>query len=194
MVWSEFQLWYSETVPTIDALYETRRQLLTILEKKQITDFLILNEPKYLLLRVETDDQNRNEIREALADLVGQSQGRFARVAVDNWSPEDDARTRILNAARALGLQLQDGTGWKIAGREPLNKLWVPTDDDLNTKIREFTIFMTKVVGQFTKAYVDQMPRRMTDRWLGSVMTHLLLNSISVNNYEEEEIRSFPYV
>jgi hypothetical protein len=194
MVWSEFQLWYGETIPTIDALYETRRQLLTILEKEQITDFLILNEPKYLLLRVETNDQSRNEIGALLTDLVTESQGRFARLAIENWSPEDDARSRILNAARALGLQLEDGRGWKIAGREPLNKLWVPTDDDLDTKIREFTIFMTKVVGQFTRAYVGQMPRRMTDRWLGSVMTHLLLNSISVNNYEEDEIRSFLYV
>jgi len=194
MVWSEFQLWYGEMVPTIDALYETRRQLLSILEKEQMTDFLILNEPKYLLLRAETNDQSRNEIGGLLTDLVTESQGRFARLAIENWSPENDARSRILNAARALGLQLEDGRGWKIAGREPLNKLWVPTDDDLDTKIREFTIFMTKVVGQFTRAYLGQMPRRMTDRWLGSVMTHLLLNSISVNNYEEDEIRSFPYV
>lgn len=194
MVWSEFQLWYGERTPTIDALYETRRQLLTILEKEHLPDFLILNEPKYVLLRVEVDDQGRAEIERLLNDLVAESQGNFARVTVESWSPEDDARGRILSAAGKLGLQLQDGKGWMITGREPLNRLWIPTDDDLDTKIREFAIFMTKVVGQFTRAYISQMPRRISDRWLLSVMTHLLMNSISLHNIEEDEIRAFPYV
>jgi hypothetical protein len=177
----------------MDTLYETRRQFLSILEKKNITDFLILNEPKFVLLRVEVNDPVRAEIEKLLIELVTQSQGSFARVTIENWNPEEDARSRILGAARQLGLQLQDGRGWKIAGREPLNRMWVPTEDDLDTKIREFTIFMTKVVGQFTRHYVNQMPRRINDRWLFSVMTHLLMNSISLHNIEEEEIRAFPY-
>ena len=114
---------------------------------------------------------------------------------VENWSPEDDARNRIISAARQLGVQLQNGKGWRIAGRDPLNRLWVhAADGQLDTKTQEFAIFMTRVLGQFTKAYLRQMPRRTDDRWLLSVMMHLVMNSISVNNYEEDEARSFPYV
>jgi hypothetical protein len=153
-----------------------------------------LNEPKFVLLRVEVNDPVKVEIEKLLIDIVSESHGSLGRVTIENWTPEDDARNRILGAARQLGLQLQEGKGWKIAGREPLNRTWVPTEDDLDTKIREFTIFMTKVVGQFTRAYVNQMPRRINDRWLFSVMTHLLMNSISLHNFEEEEIRAFPYV
>ncbi len=178
----------------MDVLYETRRQLLPILEKQNILDFLILNEPEFVLLRVQVDDPSRGEIEKLLVDLVAQSQGNFARMTIENWSPEDDARGRIVSAARQLGLQLQDGQGWMIAGREPLNRKWVPAEDDLDVKTREFAVFMTKVVGQFTRAYVNQMPRRIGDRWLLSVMTHLLMNSISLNIIEENEIRRFPYV
>jgi len=179
----------------MDVLYTTGRQLLTIVEKKKIRDFLTLNEVKFVLLRVQADEQEKAEIEKLLIDLVAQSQGHFARVAVEDWSPEDDARNRILSAARQLGVQLQDGKGWRIAGREPLNRLWVPASDgQLDTKTQEFAIFMTRVLGQFTKAYLSQMPRRTDDRWLLSVMMHLVMNSISVNNYEEDEARSFPYV
>jgi hypothetical protein len=179
----------------MEVLYTTGRLLLTIVEKKKIADFLILNESKFVLLRAQADEQGKAEIEKLLIDLVAQSQGKFARVAVENWSPEDDARDRILSAARQLGIQLQNGKAWRIAGREPLNRLWVPAaDEQLDTKTKEFAIFMTKVLGQFTKAYLNQMPRRTDDRWLLSVMIHLVMNSISVNNYEEDEIRSFPYV
>ena len=197
LVWCEFQLWYSDAdrPPAMDVLYATGRQLLTIVEKKKIADFLILNEIKFVLLRVQADEQGKAEIEKLLIELVAQSHGHFARVAVENWSPEDDARNRILSAARQLGIQLQNGKAWRIAGREPLNRLWVPSaDGQLETKTQEFAIFMTKVLGQFTKAYLSHMPRRTDDRWLLSVMMHLLMNSISVNNYEEDELRSFPYV
>jgi hypothetical protein len=80
-----------------------------------------------------------------------------------------------------------------IAGREPLNNLWVPDKDDLELKIEEFSVFMTKVVGKFTRAYFQNMPRKIQDRWLLSVLIHLLLNSISLDQIQEKETRDFPY-
>jgi hypothetical protein len=177
----------------MDTLYETRRQLLPILEKHNIQDFLILNEPEFVLLRMQVNDTNKMDIEKLLIDLVAQSKGNLSRVTLESWSPENDAKERILGAARQLGLQLQPEKGWMIAGREPLNKMRVPAQDDLDVKTSEFALFMTKVVGQFTRAYVKHMPRRTNDRWLLSVMIHLLMNSISLNNFEENE-REFPYV
>ena len=72
--------------------------------------------------------------------------------------------------------------------------MWIPAPDDLDLKTKEFAIFMTRVVGKFTRAYVEQMPRKVDDRWLFSVLIHLLLNSITVDQLQENETREFPYV
>ena len=41
------------------------------------------------------------------------------------WSPEDDARNRILSAAERIGLQLLPGKGWKVVGFEGYRiELW----------------------------------------------------------------------
>ena len=77
--------------------------------------------------------------------------------------------------------------------REPLIKNWVFAEDDLELKVSEFSKFMTKVVGKFTKAYFKNMPRMAQDRWLFSVLLHLLLNSISMDQMQEKETREFPY-
>jgi hypothetical protein len=186
-------MWYGEKVSR-EALYDLRRKVLPILDSHKIGDFLVLNEPKYVLLRVNIGEDVKRTIEESLNRLVRESQDAFSRVTVDTWNPETDARDRIFGAAQRLGLRLQDGKGWKIVGREPLNRQWVPMPDDLESKIAEFSNFMTKVVGKFTRAYVEHMSGRMEDRWLLSVMLHLLLNSISLNQFEENEAREFSYV
>ena len=191
--WHEFRLWYGEKLSR-QRLYDLRRDLLLILDKHGIDDFLVLNEPKYVLLRVEVEEEIGKGIEKSLKDLVEQSKDEFSRITTEKWVPEKDARDRIGAAAQRLGLKLEEGKGWMIAGREPLNRMWVPALDDLELKVREFSIFMTKVVGRFTRAYVEQMPRKTDDRWLLSVLLHLLLNSISMDQLEENEAREFPYV
>jgi hypothetical protein len=191
--WYEFRLWYGERLAR-ETLYELRRLVLRILEKYHIEDFLMLNEPKFALIRVQVSEETKSGIEHSLKELVNASQGAFSNVSIETWVAENDARDRILGAAQRLGLQLQEGKGWMIAGREPLNRQWVPTSDDLNLKIQEFAAFMTRVAGKFTRAYVEHMPRRIEDRWLLSVVLHLLLNSVSVDGVQENETREFPYV
>lgn len=191
--WCEFRLWYGEKVD-IAKLYNLRKLLLPILDEHKIEDFLVLNEPKFVLFRVEIEEETKKDIEKSLKELVEQSEGTFSRITIEKWIPEQDARDRILGAAQRLGLRLEEGKGWMIAGREPLNRNWVPTEDNLDLKIKEFAVFMTKVVGKFTRAYVKEMPRIIKDRWLLSVLLHLILNSISVDKIQERESREFPYV
>ena len=193
MEWCEFRLWYGEKID-IEKLYNLRKLLLPILDKHKIEDFLVLNEPKFVLFRVEVEEETKKDVEKSLEEIVKQSEGTFSRVTIEKWVPDQDARDRILKAAKKLGLRLEEGKGWMIAGREPLNRNWVPTEDDLDLKIKEFAVFMTKVVGKFTRAYVKKMPRMVEDRWLLSVLLHLLLNSISVGQVQERETREFPYV
>jgi len=191
--WCEFRLWYGEKVD-VKTLYNLRKLLLPILDEYKIEEFLVLNEPKFMLFRVEVEEETKKDIEKSLEVLVEQLESTFSRVTIEKWDPEEDARDRILGAAQRLGLKLEEGKGWMIAGREPLNRNWVPIEDNLDLKIKEFTVFMTKVVGKFTRAYVKEMPRIVKDRWLLSVLVHLLLNSISVDKVQERETREFPYI
>jgi hypothetical protein len=186
-------LWYGGRV-TLETLYSLRKLLFPILDRHHIPNFLVLNEPEFVLLRVEIEENTEKYIAESLQDLINSSEGLLSRVTIEDWSPEKDAEDRILGAAQRLGLKLDEGKAWMIAGREPLNRQWVPTEDDLQLKTKEFSIFMTKVAGRFTRAYVEEMPRPIKDRWLLSVLIHLILNSISVDQVQEQETRDFPYV
>ena len=193
MLWSEFQLLYGEKI-NAEKLYGLRKLLLHILDKYKIDDFLVLNEPKFVAFRVEVDEKTKKSIHGKLKTLVSESEGAFSDVEYDTWNPQKDARGRILKVAKDLSFKIEEGKGWMIAGREPLNRLWIPAEDDLELKIKEFSTFMTKVVGKFTKAYVKNMPRMIQDRWLLSVLFHLLLNSISIGVVQEKETREFPYL
>jgi hypothetical protein len=191
--WSEFRLWYGKNV-NVEKLYNLRKLLLPILDKHHIEDFLVLNEPEFVLFRVEVEEKTKEDIEKSLKTIAEQSEGVFLRVTIENWIPEEDSKNRILGAAQRLGLRLEEGKGWMIVGRESLNNLWIPAEDNLEMKTKEFAIFMTKVAGKFTRAYVKEMPRMINDRWLLSVLLHLLLNSVSVNQIQERETREFRYV
>jgi len=138
--------------------------------------------------------KTQKKIKKSLDKIVQKSQYTFSKVTVAKWDSEKDAYDRIIEASKRIGLKLEEGKGWMIPGREPLNKTFVVTGDDLNLKIEEFSTFMTKVVGKFTKAYFKEMPRRIHDRWLLSVMVHLLLNSLSYDQIQEDEVRKCPYI
>ena len=61
MEWCEFQLRYGKKVD-IEKRYNLRKQLLPILDRHKIEDFLVLNEPKFVLFRVEVDeDTEKNQ-------------------------------------------------------------------------------------------------------------------------------------
>jgi len=193
MEWHQFKLWYGDS-PGPEKLYTFRKSLFPILEQHAIENFLVLNEPEALYFRIETKFGNLKEIEEKLNTLVSQSGKLFSKVTHEKWSPEEDARARILAAAQRLGLRVEEGKGWKIVGRDPLNHLWIPTVDELDLKTNEFATFMSSVLGKFTRTYVEQMPRYVDDRWLLSVLVHLILDSISINQFQEQDVREFPFV
>jgi len=191
--WCEYKIWYGEKADT-DKLYDFRRALLPILDEHEIEDFLVLNEPNFVVFRVEVDEDTMKGIKKSLEGIVEKSEDVFSRVTIDRWNPEQDARDRIIGASKRVGLKLEEGKGWMITGREPLEGKWISMEDDLEMKIREFSTFMKKVAGKFTRAHVEEMPRIIKDRWLLSVLLHLLLNSISIDQIQEKEIREFPYI
>lgn len=84
--------------------------------------------------------------------------------------------------------------GWKVLGRGQTDGNWVAGPDDLERKVEEFARFMTKVAGNFTRAYLNEFQERVDDPWMLSVFIHLLLDSVSVWQNSERRARDFPYV
>jgi len=202
-MWQQFDFYLSQNMLSLypnseyyDRLFHFKKRLLPILDKYHIKDFLILDEGRYFLLRVEVSDEVANQMKEDFDSLV-HGNSDFDRVVPTTWEPENDARARILGAReRAVqGLRISfedipDG-GWKIEtwceGR------WIAKHDDLSLKTEKFAKFMSKVMGRFTRAYLEEMPERVDDRWLLSVFVHLLLHSISEQRFEKET-RAFPWI
>lgn len=201
--WLELQIRYSDEFmnsPDWQILYKFKRNcLLPILEKHSITDFLTLDEPKFVLFRAEVDENTLTKIRGDIQDYINEDPN-FSNINVVDWSPEKDARDRILGAKqRALegGVFFPGGVpegGWKIVGRGRINKNWVAGPDDLERKVEEFARFMTKVTGRFTRVYLKEIEEGVDDPWMLSVFTHLILDSVSVWQNLEKMARDFPSI
>lgn len=191
--WREFRLWYAGTLNPDDLFAFKRTYLIPVLEKYGINDFLLLDEPKFLLLRVEVEDTLAKRIRSSLKDSM-QSGALFSRLTVAGWSPIADARKRILDARQRAKVpaQIPKG-GWMIKGKAQ-DGTWIAAPENLDKQVTAFSSFMCRAVGKFTKVYLKEMPYRVEDRWLMSVFLHLVLNSISVWQTQENEIREFPYL
>jgi hypothetical protein len=189
--WREIRLWYKDKGHlSILNLFEFKRgRVLDVLELHHVDRFLMLAEGDFLLVRVFVDETILMGIvasfEETLAPL-------FDRVTVEAWSPTEDARRRILKVRKEhLSSQLPEGdTGFAI--RKGTDNTWAVDVADLDSMVDAFATFMTAVAGQFTRIYLREMPARVEDRWLMSVLLHLLLNSVSFDLGHEDEIREFP--
>lgn len=201
-MWHQFNFYCSESLLRLhpnsefyDRFYCFKRGLLPILDEYDIENFLILDEGRFFLLRVDLEAEMGETLREDFDRLVDESVD-FDKVTVESWSPEEDARTRILGArerAVQMGISFEDipEGGWKIETR--YRGQWIVGPDDLNMKIEKFSRFMSKVVGKFTRAYLEELSERVDDRWLLSVFIHLLLHSISEQRFEKQT-REFPWI
>jgi len=184
--WSELRVSYldefkSKVIQGWRILYGFKRDvLLAILERHKIRDFLLLDEPECVLLRINVQQEKILDIKSEIQNSVQQSQySSYIKEAVDvvDWSPEGDARDRILSArkrAEQIGISfsgIPEGD-WKIDGSKgiifakDLDRLtvaenWSAARDDIERKTKEFAGFMTKVVGQFTRPTSKKFQREL---------------------------------
>lgn len=198
--WHEFRLCWAIAPNPTDVFAFKKTHLLPMLERCGIEDFLMLDEPKFMLLRVDVDDESAKRIHSSLEEVI-RSESLFSRVTVEVWSPIKDAKDRILAAKNQAKILRERGEivgelpegGWMIKGKAPDGK-WAVAPEDLDKQITAFSAFMARVLGKFTKAYVKEMPYRVEDRWLMSLFIHLILDSVSTWQNEENESREFPYI
>ena len=208
----------SNSVEAARILYRLKREVfLPVLDKYSVDEFIVLDEiplredkENFILLRINvTKDKAELILKEIMEYLKSSPKYNkyfdfTKKFKVEKWSPEDDARNRILSAAKRIGLQLPPGKGWKAVGMGgcrielelwphfKLEPQWKYAYEDLDLKVEVFAKFMTKVLSRFTREFLREIPEYIEDRWLMSLFIHLLLNSISI--WHEPEVRMFPYV
>jgi len=83
--------------------------------------------------------------------------------------------------------------GWRVEQYDRANNRCIITSEDLDIETEKFAKFMSRVVGKFTRVYLEEINERVDDRWLISVFIHLLLHSVSEQRFEEET-RAFPWI
>lgn len=190
--WREIRFWYADEVSR-EHLYDYKREvILPVLEEFGISSFLFLDQNRFLPLRINCSEKTYDEL---FTHLEGDLPPMFTRISKEAWSPAFDAENRIISAKQRLSGDdyLYGKVGWKILGKDE-NDQWLIDIEDLEMQVEAFSVFMTDVLGVFTKQYIEKMPYMVEDRWMLSVFVHLLLDSISVWQDVEDEVREFPYV
>jgi hypothetical protein len=169
-----------------------RTDMLHVLDEQQVGYFLALDEGQFVLIRIEGTKELAEKVKTSI-ERVGS--GLFSHITIETWSPVRDAHDRIIGARGRAGLP-QKEAGWKVVGMhvEGGTLKWQFGDEDLGKQELAFASFMSHVAGQFTRAYLEEMPFRVDDRWMMSVFIHLMLDSISTWHDEENESRQFPYI
>lgn len=189
--WIEFRFWYSGS-QTAAQIYEYKRdKLLPVLRAHKLEHFLILDEKEFMLVRAPSE----KGLTESFPALLSSLEPIFLKITFASWSAIEDAKNRIRSSKQKLKNQNlpDDKNGWEVKGKNNEGQ-WVYSPTDLDPEVEAFAKFMTHVAGKFTEAYISEMPSKVENRWLMSLFLHLMVDSISTWNPEEQEIREFPYL
>jgi hypothetical protein len=91
-MWQQFNFYCSESLLRLhpnsefyDRFYGFKRELLPILDEHNAEDFLILDEDRFFLLRVELYPEAADALRGDVDRLVDESSD-FDKVTVESWS------------------------------------------------------------------------------------------------------------
>lgn len=205
--WHEFRLIFSDAVsrrnwPTEN--YEfVKARLIPLIRTAGIQNFQILN--YYNPSKQEDFIRFRVEANPELLKLVEDEIRKYKRSGLikdyerEIYSPQHDAENRLesvrQNLERQLGRPLS--RDWKIVSFKD-NKWAVDTSDsdEYGNKLAAFETFLTRILGRWTRLFVEEMKIRPDDRWLISLLVHLLLNSLTYPGPNpgsaEDEIRRMP--
>jgi hypothetical protein len=190
--WIEIRLKYSGR-QNQDSLFDfKKKQMLRILDEHKIGYFFTLDQRDFTLIRFEGSNELADRVKTSFEELHSDL---FSDVVKETWSPLKNAHTRIIESRVSAGLPPKEA-GWKITGMNivGLKTNWQYEEEDLNRQQEAFATFMARVAGEFTRAYLKEMPYRVKDRWMISLYIHLLLDSISTWHEEEYQSRAFDFV
>jgi hypothetical protein len=182
-----------------------RDHLIPIIQKVNIPNYQMLNyfsAPKkedFIRFRVEALPKKTIEIESEIQGL--KNRGIIMDFTKDIYDPRSDAEKRIESVRKTLerlwGKRVSNN--WKIMGFRD-DKIAVDESDitAYDRKVESFEVFMSRILGQWTRIFIEEMKMKPNDIWLFSLYIHLLFNSLALSGpdapSEESWIRKMlPY-
>lgn len=202
--WIEFRLIFSDASSPRDWRRENysfiRDHLIALIERNSVQNFHILNyfnpsqAEDFIRFRLEASPALVNRIEEEFDQL--KQTNLISDYQVSDYSPRRDAEQRIESVRHKL--QIQSGTqldiNWRILGlRDGQIQLDLSDVCAHSSKVAAFEVFLSQILGKWTKLFLEEIHSRPDDIWLNSLFIHLLFNSLCFSgpnvNTEEYQLR-----
>lgn len=205
--WYEFKLFFSDASQTRDWTRENydfiRSNILPIIMKVGIVNFQMLNYfnstkgEDLIRFRVEASPAILIKVEDEIGRM--KQEGRIRDYSKESYDPRRDAERRIESVRRKLETSLGKAVSenWKIVGLRD-GKLIVDESDATAyaKKVEAFEAFLCRILGKWTKLFVEEIDSKPDDKWLASLFVHLMMNSIAYSGpdypSEEDAIRKTP--
>jgi chromosome segregation ATPase len=158
---------------------------------KEVESFLSLPGEE-ITNRVNQLNKRRVEISNLLLGIEEQYKKAF--ISEKTYVEVKQKNENILKQIQEELSQLNAGEKFSFKNLPSMINDLKDKSNALERKVEEFSRFMTKVTGQFTKAYIKEIPNVVDDPWMLSVFVHLLLDSVSIWQNLEKLTRDFPFI
>jgi hypothetical protein len=205
--WYEFRLYFSDASKSRNWTQENydfiKKHILPTVAKTDIPNFHILNYfdsskgYDFIRFRVEASTEMIEKVNSEIDGL--KQEGLVQSYAKESFNPRQNAEIRIESVRKKLETMLKRplSKNWKIVGIKD-NMLVIDESDtsEYTKKVDAFEVFLNRVLGRWTKLFVDEMDVKTEDKWLFSLFIHLMINSLAYSSpnigTEEDTMRKIP--
>jgi hypothetical protein len=205
--WYEFKLFFSDASQTRDWPRENcdfiRSHIVPTIMKVGITNFQMLNYfnptqgEDFIRFRVEVAPAILMKVEDEIGRL--KQKGRIRDYSKESYDPRLDAERRIESVRQKLEALWGKpvSRNWKVVNLTDGTLIVDESDATAYAKkVEAFEAFLCRIVGKWTKLFVEEIDSKPDDRWLVSLFVHLMMNSIAYSGpdtgSEEDTIRKTP--
>jgi hypothetical protein len=205
--WYEFSLYFSDASKSRNWTQENydfiKKHVLPTVVKIDIPNFHILNyfdsSKGYdcIRFRVEASTAIIEKVDFEIDRL--KQEGLVQSYTKESFNPRQNAEIRIESARKKLEGMLGRplSNNWKIVGFRDNNMVIDESDtSEYTKKVDAFEAFLNRVLGKWTKLFVEEMDVKPKDKWLFSLFIHLMINSLAYSSpnidSEEHTMRKIP--
>jgi len=205
--WYEFKLFFSDASQTRDWPRENydfiRSHIVPTIMEVGIANFQMLNYfnptqgEDFIRFRVEVSPAILMKVEDEIGRL--KQKGRIRDYSKESYDPRLDAERRIESVRQKLEALLGKpvSRNWKVVNLTDGTPIVDESDATAYVKkVEAFEAFLGRIVGKWTKLFVEEIDSKPDDKWLVSLFVHLMMNSIAYSGpdtgSEEDTIRKTP--
>lgn len=205
--WYEFTLYFSDASKSRNWTQENydfiKKHVLPTVVKTNITNFHILNYfnsskgNDFIRFRVEASTAIIDKVDFEIDRL--KQEGLVQSYTKESFNPRQNAEIHIESVRKKLEGMLGRplSNNWKIIGfRDNMKVIDEKDTSEYTKKVDAYEAFLNRVLGKWTKLFVEEMDVKPEDKWLFSYFIHLMINSLAYSSpdigSEEDTMRKIP--